>query len=67
MVADHRSDLRFAVMATIFVAKSAKNWPTHLHTSLWHSETDYIIATPMDSLTASIIFLHRVEIWIASV
>jgi len=45
--------------ATNFRAKSAKV----IHSSLWHSETDWNIVVPMDALTAAMNWLHRVKIW----
>ena len=36
---------------------------TYLHSSLWHSEMDWNIATPMGALKAAMIWLHGVKIW----
>jgi len=44
-------------MATNFRAKLAKV----IHSSLWHSETDWDFAMLIGALTAAMIWLHRVK------
>jgi len=42
--------------------QNRQNRPTHLHSSPWHSKTEWNTATPIGALTEAMMWLHRVKI-----
>jgi len=51
--------LRDVVMATNF----GRNWRNDLHLAPWHFKTELNIAIRISSFIATMIPLHRVQIW----